>query len=599
MNPSRRQALQAGGLLLFTALAGRTVYVQVVDGPDLAVKAKAERTVSWVNRAPRGDITGRDGTVLASSAISYDIGVNQPLIAQYERTEMRLNESTGVNEKAVVGYGAAAVAAQLAPILDVNPLELGAKLVGERTYEVIAQEVAPDTWRKIKALDIPGVEPDQRTRRTYPAGTVAGNVLGFTREGEHNRELIGAAGLELTQNKLLTGVDGKGSEEIGRSGVIIPTGEQEDKPARPGATVRTTLNPDLQSIAQETIDRTVAAQHADWGIVMAMEPSTGKVVVLADSNSVDPSDPSATSEENRTARSVQAVFEPGSVGKVVTFATALEEGAVKPEDTWTIPYTWSSDSGQTFKDSHEHETQSMTTAGILAESSNVGTVQIGQKVSDDVRYNYMKRFGWGEATGIEMPAEAEGIIYPPSSWDDRTRYTTMFGQGVAGTTLQSLQVLATVANKGVRVAPRVIDAWIDADGKETPQTRPEGVRVISEATAKTLTEMLIGVTQEGGTAESASINGYLVAGKTGTTEILTDDSTVASFVGFLPARDPVLAIAVIVNRPEGIFGGTVAAPVFREVALAAMQAFNIAPDPNVVAAQAARDGAGGERDASQ
>ena len=149
------------------------------------------------------------------------------------------------------------------------------------------------------------------------------------------------------------------------------------------------------------------------------------------------------------------------------------------------------------------------------------------------------------------------------------------------------------------MAPRVIDAWIDADGKETPQKRPEEVRVISEATAKTLTEMLIGVTQEGGTAESASINGYLVAGKTGTTEILTDDSTVASFVGFLPARDPVLAIAVIVNRPEGIFGGTVAAPVFRELALAAMQALNIAPDPNVVAAQAARDGAGGERDASQ
>ena len=197
-----------------------------------------------------------------------------------------------------------------------------------------------------------------------------------------------------------------------------------------------------------------------------------------------------------------------------------------------------------------------------------------------------------------MPAESEGIIYPPSSWDDRTRYTTMFGQGVAGTTLQSLQVLATVANKGVRVAPRIIDAWIDADGKETPQTRPEGVRVISEATAKTLTEMLIGVTQEGGTAESASINGYLVAGKTGTTEILTDDSTVASFV--VPSRaQSGAAIAVIVNRPEGIFGGTVAAPVFREVALAAMQALNIAPDPNVVAAQAARNGAGGERDASQ
>ena len=431
MNPSRRQALQLGGLLVFSALAGRTVYVQAIDGPDLAEKAKAERTVTWVNRAPRGDITGRDGTVLASSAVSYDVGVNQSLIAQYERTEMRLNESTGVNEEVVVDYGAAAVAAQLAPILNVDPLELGAKLVGDRGYEVIAQEVSPDTWRKIKALDISGVEPDQRTRRTYPAGTVAGNVLGFTHEGEHNRELIGAAGLELTQNKLLTGTDGKGSEEVGRSGVIIPTGEQEDKPARPGATVRTTLNPDLQSIAQETIDRTVSTQHADWGVVVAMEPATGKVVVLADSNSVDPSDPSATSEENRTARSVQAVFEPGSVGKVVTFATALEEGVIKPEDSWTVPYTWTSANEQTFEDSHEHETQTMTTAGILAKSSNTGTIQIGQKVTDDVRYDYMKRFGWGQATGIEMPAESNGILHPPSSWDDRTRYTTMFGHGAA------------------------------------------------------------------------------------------------------------------------------------------------------------------------
>ena len=572
---------------MFTALTGRTVYVQAIEGPELAQKAKAERTVTWVNRAPRGDITGRDGTVLASSAVSYDVGVNQPAIAQYERTEMRLNESTGANEKVVVDYGATAVAAQLAPILDVDPLELGAKLVGNRSYEVIAQEVSPDTWRKIKALDIPGVEPDQRTRRTYPAGTVAGNVLGFTHEGEHNRELIGAAGLELTQNKLLTGTDGKGSEEVGRSGVIIPTGEQEDEPARPGATVRTTLNPDLQSIAQETIDKTVAAQHADWGIVMAMEPATGKVVVLADSNSVDPSDPSATSEENRTARSVQAVFEPGSVGKVVTFATALEEGAVKPEDTWTVPYTWTSANGQTFKDSHEHETQTLTTAGVLAESSNVGTVQIGDLMPDDVRHGYIERFGFGRVTGIEMPAESPGILTPASDWDDRTRYTTMFGQGIAGTTLQAVQVLAAVANKGVLVPPRVIDAWIDADGEERAQKTPAGRRVMSEEHAATLTEMLIGVTQEGGTAEAASIDGYLVAGKTGTTEILTESGTVASFVGFTPARDPAIAVAVVVYRPGDTYGGTVSAPVFRAIALAAMHSLGIAPDPAVIAAQAA------------
>ena len=561
---------------MFTALAGRTVYVQAVEGPELAEKAKAERTVTWVNRAPRGDITGRDGTVLASSAVSYDVGVNQSAIAQYERTEMRLNESTGANEKVVVDYGATAVAAQLAPILDVDPLELGAKLVGNRSYEVIAQEVSPDTWRKIKALDIPGVEPDQRTRRTYPAGTVAGNVLGFTHEGEHNRELIGAAGLELTQNKVLTGTDGKGSEEVGRSGVIIPTGEQEDEPARPGATVRTTLNPDLQSIAQETIDKTVAAQHADWGIVMAMEPATGKVVVLADSNSVDPSDPSATSEENRTARSVQAVFEPGSVGKVVTFATALEEGVIKPEDTWTIPYTWTSASGQTFKDSHEHETQTMTTAGVLAESSNVGTVQIGEKLADDVRYNYMKRFGWGQATGIEMPAESDGILYPPSSWDDRTRYTTMFGQGVAGTTLQSLQVLATVANKGEQMTPYLVSRILDPDLNEVSSTSTKVARTpIDSATASSLSSLMQTAVAEG-TGTSAQVSGVQVAGKTGTAETGTDSGPTTWFVGFAGTDidKPEIALAVVLDgnaeTEDGATGGKIAGPVAAQVIDAAV-----------------------------
>ncbi|RRD29396.1 peptidoglycan D,D-transpeptidase FtsI family protein [Actinomyces bowdenii] len=586
MNPSRRQVLRLGGAGLFGVLAARTAYLQVVAGPELADKAKAERTVSWVNRAPRGDITGRDGTVLASSAVTYDIGVNQVLVAQYERTEDR-PEQAGEAADVVVGHGAAAAAAQLAPILGLDRLELGAALVGDSTYEIIAERVNPDTWRKIKALGIPGIEPDQRTTRTYPAGRVAGNVLGFTSEGE-GRQLHGAAGLELTQDELLTGTDGRGSEEIGRTGVIIPTGEQEDTEAVPGSTVRTTLNPDLQSIAQGAIDKVVAAEGALWGVVVAMEPDTGKIVVLADSDSVDPSDPSASSEDDRAARSVQAVFEPGSVGKVVTFATAIEEGTITPEDTWSVPYTWTTANGQSFHDAHEHEDQVLTTAQVLAESSNVGTIQVGETLADEVRHSYMERFGWGEATGIEMPAESSGIISTPDQWDDRTRYTTMFGQGLATTSLQAVQSLAAIANRGVRVAPRIVDAWIDAEGRVTPQDQPEGVRVVTEATAATMTEMLIGVTQEGGTAEAASIDGYLVAGKTGTTEILTEDGTVASFVGFLPARAPALAIAVIIYRPNGVYGGTVAAPVFREVALAAMQSMGIAPDPSVIAAAAAR-----------
>ena len=574
------------GLAGFTALAGRTAWLQMISGPELAATSKAERTVTWVNRAPRGDILGRDGTILASSAVSYDIGVNQIKSAQYERTEDRIDPATGEESKAVVGHGAAAAAKQMAEILGVDAQDLGAQMVGEQPYAVIAEAVPPDTWRQIKALDIPGVEPDQRTRRTYPAGTVAGNVLGYTYEGD-GRVLIGSAGLELSQNEPLTGADGEGSVEIGKTGAIIPTGEQEETEAVPGTAVRTTISPDLQAIAQEAIDEAVKAQGAGWGCVVVMEPSTGKLLVLADSNAVNPADVEATAEEDRTARSVQAIFEPGSVGKVMTFAAALEEGVITPEDSWTVPYTWTAANGQTFRDSHEHDVQRLTSAQVLAESSNVGTVQIGEKLSSDVRHSYIERFGFGSLTGIEMPAESAGMLGAASDWDDRTNYTTMFGQGIAGTALQSAQVLATVANKGVRVAPRIIDAWIDSKGNETPQTQPEGERVISESAAASLTEMLIGVTQEGGTAEAASIDGYLVAGKTGTTEILTEDGTVASFVGFTPARDPAIAVAVIVYRPRDTYGGTVSAPVFRKIALATMHSLGIAPDPSVTATQAA------------
>ena len=199
MNPSRRRVLQVLGLGGFSLLAGRTAWLQVVAGPTLAAEAQAGRTLTWVNRALRGNILGRDGTVLASSVVTYDIGVNQVKVAQYSYEVPRQNPLTGETVVETVGYGAAAAAAQIAPILGVDPLELGAKMVGDSTYAIIAESVPPDTWRQVNALGINGVEPDQRTRRTYPAGNVAGNVLGLTRENEE-RERVGIAGLESTQS---------------------------------------------------------------------------------------------------------------------------------------------------------------------------------------------------------------------------------------------------------------------------------------------------------------------------------------------------------------------------------------------------------------
>ncbi|WP_067782917.1 peptidoglycan D,D-transpeptidase FtsI family protein [Actinomyces vulturis] len=584
MSATRRRVLQLAGLGAFGLVGGKLAWIQVSQASSLASQALQERTVTWINRAPRGDIVARDGQVLATSAITYDIGVNQIKISQFERTEEYKDPATGQKEYRVIGHGPAAAAQLLAPVLGRDPQELGAQLVGESTYRVIAEDLPPDTWREVKALGIPGVEPDQRTRRVYPADTLAGNVLGFTTEGE-GRTLIGAAGLEMTQNDILTGKDGKGSVEVGRSGAIIPTGKQEDEKAISGETVKTTLHPDLQAVAQQAIDAQVKKMSADWGSVVVMDPATGKLLVMADSNSVNPSDPGATPEADRRCRIVEAIFEPGSVGKVVTFATALHEGTITPEQKWTIPDTWTAPNGQVFEDSHSHPVEILTTAEVLAESSNVGTVQIGDTVSDQARYDMMHAMGWGEKTGIQMPAESAGILLGPDAWDGRQRYTTMFGQGVATTALQSVAVLATVANKGVRVPPRVIESRIDHDGVEHPEPQPEGIRVLDEQHAALLTDMLIKVTEKGGTAEEAALDGYLVAGKTGTTEILTGEGgTVASFVGFMPAKDPVIAIAVTVYHPRAaIYGGEVAGPVFREVALAAMHALGVAPDPTVIA----------------
>ena len=433
-------------------------------------------------------------------------------------------------------------------------------------------------------------------QRVYANGPLYAPVTGY-----FSPAFASMTGMEKEGNSVLNGDDP--SLFSSRIKTLI-TGDSQR-----GGAVELTIKPEIQQAAYDAL----AGRE---GAVVALDPKTGAILALVTTPSYDPSafatrNGNAANEANATLsqdssrpldnRAIAGNrYPPGSTFKIITTAAALRTGKIKPDqevdapDTITLPGT-----------SHSLENYGGESCGggrttfshAFAESCNTPFAQLAMNVGEEELSKEAKN--WGFDSDLSIPLKVTPSTYPHNDSQAQTAMAGIGQASVQATPLMMAMVAATVANKGVRVAPRVIDAWIDADGKETPQESPEGVRVISEATAKTLTEMLIGVTQEGGTAESASINGYLVAGKTGTTEILTDDSTVASFVGFLPARDPVLAIAVIVNRPEGIYGGTVAAPVFREVALAAMQALNIAPDPSVVAARAARNGAGGERDANQ
>lgn len=550
-------ALLLSVLMLF---GGRLLYVQVVAGPEIAAEARANRMTTAEVLGARGEITDAQGVVLATSVERYNVTVNQHLVEGY-----RAKGSTeGLD-------GAPGVAARLAPLLGLNPAELGGRLVGERGYVVIARNVLPDVAREIRSLRLDGIGIEKVASRVYPKGTVAGNLVGFV-----NSKGQGLQGLEFALDQDLQGAVGKERYERGKGGQPIPGGESDLTPARDGSSVRLTIDSDLQWKAEEALRAKVAETGAEGGTVVVMRPTTGEVLALAESTAFDPNAPG---EQATTAlsRSVSDVFEPGSTSKVVTMAAAVEAGIVGPTDRFEVADRWRTPQGETIKDSHDHPVQKLTATGIFAESSNVGTVLIGQNLTQDQRYQYLSAFGFGARTGIEMPGESPGLLRAPKDWNGRDEYAVLFGQAVAVNALQATSVFATIANGGVRVSPHIIDGWTSPDGRFTPAEHAPGTQVVSAATAGTVLSMMESAVDEG-TGGNAAIPGYRVAGKTGTAQRFNPSGYTASFIGVAPADDPQVVTAVILHNPRtSIYGGTVAAPVFSSVTGYALQQLGIAP----------------------
>lgn len=554
-------------LAVVLVFAGRLVYVQALEGPRLAQDARESRLWHSTIQASRGDIVDADGEILATSVQRYNVGVNQQRVTDFA-TEIDGEEKRG----------AVAVAALLAPVLDRDPAELGAELVGDSTFSYIARGLTPDQWREVAALGLGGIiEPEITSERIYPNGNTAGNLLGYVgRDGE------GLAGLELTMEEALRGVPGSSIVEVGLHGHSIPTGQQEVVAAEPGDTVHATIDRDIQYRAQQIIDDSVSSYSAAWGAIVVQEIATGRLLAVADSGAADPNNYQATPPDQRGSRAIQSTFEPGSTGKVPTFAAALDSGAVTPTTSFRSPDQFTTASGQTFSDADEHPTEQLTVAGILATSSNTGTVQIGDRMPDDERYEYLRAFGFGERTGVEMPGETPGILVPPDSWDGRQRYTTMFGQGLAVNLLQNTGVAATIGNGGVRVPPRLIDGTTDSAGRFHARETPEGTRVVSEETAADMMTMMESVVSDEGTGVLGQLEGYRLAGKTGTAQIPDANGrltrTVASFIGVAPADEPRFAVGVVVYNPGNqVPSSIIAAPAFKEISAFTLQHLGIAP----------------------
>lgn len=554
----------------------RLIDVQIVSAAPLAEAALEQRLVTTEVTPARADIVDRDGDVLATSVARFHVFVNQKEIAKWKRTDGGVTLAEGP-------LGAAAI---LAPILGMNESELGAALLGDKSFQYIAKNITPETQALIKAEKIAGIDFEPTSERIYPGGHIAGNIIGFMAGDSERPGRWGMAGVEQAYEEQMLGTPGSRTYERSGYGTIIPAGVNSEEPATPGQTVVLTIDADIQYYAEQALAEALRTTGSSAGTVVITDSRTSEVLALADSGAVDPSDPSGTPADSRGSRAVQNVFDPGSTAKTITMAAALEEGVATPESQFVAPYSYTTENNQTFRDSHEHADQKLTLAGILSSSSNTGTIQVGQLMSDETRYNYFRSFGLGASTNVGLPNESAGILHPWDKWDGRTKYATMYGQGLSVTAIQTAQVYGVIANKGMRIAPSIVSGFKDADGTFTRRDTAEPVRVVSEETAAAVMSMLNEVT-EGGTGRLAAIDGYLVAGKTGTSQAPDAEGKltriVASFVGIAPADDPRIVVSVILYDPQSsIWGGDVAAPVFRDVATFALQTLRVPPSTGVL-----------------
>ncbi|MGD0686903.1 MAG: penicillin-binding protein 2 [Streptosporangiaceae bacterium] len=565
-SPSRRLNVTLLCIAFVLSLfAARLVQLQGLDWSTYRNLAQHQRVRKIPIPAVRGSITSSDGKVLAMT-VQTDLVFADPVIIPAARR--------------------AAVASALA-----GPLGLPASqiltLINQPTspqYVVLRQSVPAATGSRITSLDLPGISETPSYSRVYPNGDLAANLLGFT-DTTATGDLHGMAGLEYSENSLLAGKDGKEEVETGSQGQPIPLTQDLVRPEVPARSLRLTIQSDLQWEAQQACEERVKLTRAQNCSVVIMQPRTGKILAMAQWPEFSPADPPSVA--STTDIPVDDVFEPGSTAKVITVAAALERGGQTPMSAYTVPDHIVID-GFPFQDAEIHPTLRYTIAGILANSSNVGMVQVVQHVSPSVQYHYFKKFGIGSVTGLGLPGETPGLLAPPSQWSGDTRYTLSFGQGVAVNAVQMASVYATIANGGVRVAPSVIAGTTDGGGKFVPAARPKRTRVLKAKTARQLMAMLQQVPQvdvEGGQPWGV-IAGYSIAAKTGTAQLADPRKGGclceygSSYIGIAPASDPQLVVAVHVEDPRtsDYFGDAVAGPVFNQVMKFALQTMKIPPD---------------------
>ncbi|WP_371647655.1 peptidoglycan D,D-transpeptidase FtsI family protein [Streptomyces mirabilis] len=572
--------------LVMIAFVVRLLQVQAVDANAYVAKAEQNRYVGRTLAATRGGITDRNGVELATSVDAYDITADPTMFTQ-DTTKV-----TDAPEQA---------AALLGPILGQDVDTVAKKLRTKNTrYTLLAHRQTPQVWKQIKDLRntlavkaetdkstvnfLAGIVAVPASKRVYPNGDLAAGILGWV-----NADGKGGGGVEQKLNKELSGKDGK-IRYAQSGGRQVPTVGSTETPAVAGSDVELTINRDIQWAAQNAITQQVKASRADRGYVIVQDARSGEILAMANSPGFDPNDLTQANAAALGNAALQDAYEPGSTAKVMSMAAVLEENAATPATHVVVPNRLHR-GDRLFQDDIDHATWNLTLNGVLAKSSNIGTIlatgQLGktQKEANQVLYSYLRKFGIGSYTGLGFPGETKGILAPADKWSTSQQYTIPFGQGMSINAMQAASVYSTIANGGVRVEPTLVRGSKGPDGRFTPSAQPKKTRVVSEKTAKTLAQMLESVVDdEQGTGAKARIPGYRVAGKTGTANRV-DPATgkyhgyTSSFAGFAPADKPRITVyCAIQNATKGsYFGGQICGPIYKQVMEFALKTLQVPP----------------------
>ena len=609
-------------LVLAAVLIGRLFWVQVVWGPELREQAQAQRARVYTEPARRGEIVDREGNQLAYTMQARSLTVSPVTlrneIRQQQELQMRVDGlsrdsidaqidarvedvlRTMANEiPSMIGDGvveedaASSSESSNRKVGDVSSREILDKLHADSDYEVLVRNVDPDVAATI-AQTFHGVAADHQDIRQYPNGAIGENVLGRVSMDGH-----GQFGLEASGDSMLTGINGSSREDVSGDGQAIPGTLRDVVPAVDGSRVELTIDLDLQTYVQQTLEQAKENSQALDAQAVVLDARTGEVLAMANTGTIDPNgDLEKQLSEGRDFEndSISHPFEPGSVAKVITAAAAIEEGLTDPFEVHQVPGSIDM-AGVTVSDAWPHGVAPYTTAGIFGKSSNVGTLQLAQRLGEERYWDYLQRFGLGQTTGIELPNETAGLLPVREQWSGGTFANLPIGQGMSWSALQMASVYQALANGGERIEPRVISRVIGPDGQEVEQPKPEHTRVVSEETAHTVVDMFRSVFQsdpagvQSGTAGGNELEGYQLAGKTGTAQKVNSETGAYSqhqfwitFAGIAPADDPRFVVAVMLDEPkrgplEGGAGGQSAAPVFTQIANWLLNRENVPPSP--------------------